>query len=70
MASRVLVTGMGIISAIGEDVSSNHISLRSGKTGIGKASILQSKYTDSFSFGEVPHTTESLKKQAGIPEEK
>jgi len=50
---KVYITGMGVISAIGNDVQSCLSTLNSAKTGIGKAHFFQSKYTDSLLFGEV-----------------
>lgn len=70
MSKRVFITGMGIISAIGNNVSENRDSLKRGLTGIKKAEHLQSRYTEIFPFGEVPFSTEDLKERAGISNEK
>ncbi|MCE7064132.1 beta-ketoacyl-[acyl-carrier-protein] synthase family protein [Dyadobacter sp. CY326] len=58
---RVLVTGMGIISAIGENVSANHNSLRNGKTGISQAAHFESRYASQLPFGESAPSNEALK---------
>ena len=58
---RVFVTGMGIISAIGNNCEENLAHLRTGKTGIGKAIHLDSIYTQSHPFGEVKLSTSFLK---------
>jgi len=58
--TRVVVTGMGIISAAGKGCDENIESLRKGNSGIGKASFFKSKYTSNFCFGEVKHSTENL----------
>ena len=50
---HVLITGMGVVSAIGNNVDENHRRLRAGKTGLKKSRFLESKYTETFSFGEV-----------------
>ncbi len=50
---KVYITGMGVISAIGNDVLSCYNALNSAQTGIGKANFFQSKYTKSLLFGEV-----------------
>jgi len=50
---RVVVTGIGVISAIGNNVSENHLSLKNGRTGIGKAQFLDSRYAETLLFGEV-----------------
>ncbi|MCF0056956.1 beta-ketoacyl-[acyl-carrier-protein] synthase family protein [Dyadobacter sp. CY356] len=58
---RVYVTGIGLISALGNNVSENHISLISGKDGIGKAVHFESLYTETLSFGEVKLSNDQLK---------
>ncbi|MCF0063705.1 beta-ketoacyl-[acyl-carrier-protein] synthase family protein [Dyadobacter chenwenxiniae] len=58
---RVLVTGMGIISAIGENLSENHASLRQGKTGIARAAHFDSRYAALLPFGECACSNERLK---------
>jgi 3-oxoacyl-(acyl-carrier-protein) synthase len=50
---RALVTGMGIISAIGENLSENHESLRSARSGISKAAHFKSHYASLLPFGEI-----------------
>ena len=59
--SRIVVTGIGVISAIGNNVSQNHDSLKSGKTGIGKSQFLDSKYAQNLLFGEVKLSNEELR---------
>lgn len=59
---RVLVTGMGMISAIGENVQQNHQSLRGGRSGIGKAAFFESLYAASLPFGEVKLSNQELKR--------
>lgn len=68
--TRVLITGMGIISAIGKDLASNRAGLKAGKTGISKAQYLASDYKDTFPFGEVPYSTTLLQEQLNIADEK
>lgn len=63
---RVLVTGMGIISAIGENLSENHDSLRNGKTGISQAAHFKSRYASVLPFGESPISNEALKEELGL----
>lgn len=58
---RVFVTGMGIISAIGNDVKANHVQLKSATTGIGKAHHFSSKFTESLNFAEVDLSNGELK---------
>lgn len=64
--TRVVVTGIGVISAIGNNTTENHNSLRSGKTGIGKAQFLNSRYAKNLLFGEVKLSNDELKKLVGL----
>ncbi len=57
---KVYITGLGVISAIGNDVQSCFNTLNSAKTGIGKAHFFHSKYTDSLLFGEVNLNNDQL----------
>ena len=58
---RVLVTGMGMISAIGNNVQQNHESLRAGRSGIGNVAFFESLYASQLPFGEVKLSNEELK---------
>lgn len=62
---RVFVTGMGLISAIGNDVASNLASLQAARTGIGKARHFHSIYTANLNFGEVKLSNDELKELVG-----
>ncbi|MEO6287418.1 MAG: beta-ketoacyl-[acyl-carrier-protein] synthase family protein [Dyadobacter sp.] len=66
MMKRVLVTGMGIISAIGENLSENHESLRSARSGISKATHFKSHYAGLLPFGEINVDNERLKQSLGL----
>ena len=57
---RIFVTGIGITSAIGNNVAENLNSLRAGKTGIGKANFFDSRYADLLPFGEVKLSNKAL----------
>ena len=57
---KVYITGMGIVSAIGNAIQSCFNSLNSAKTGIGKAHFFQSKYTENLLFGEVKLNNDEL----------
>ena len=67
---KVFITGLGIISAIGKNVAENRVNLQAGKTGMGKAKLLDSRYIEVFPFGEIPYSTEELMAFAGIAGEK
>lgn len=64
--TRVVVTGIGVISAIGNNTTENHNSLLEGKTGIGKANFLNSRYADNLLFGEVKLSNGELKELVGL----
>jgi len=68
--TKVLVTGMGIISAIGNNVAENRSSLQKGQTGIGRGELLDSRYVEVFPFGEVSTSTAALMESAGLAGEK
>jgi len=61
--SRIFVTGMGIISAVGNSVEANRSSLMQGKSGVAKAEFLSTKYSSSLLFGEVKISTQDLKEK-------
>ena len=58
--TKVVVTGMGVVSAIGNNVPQNLASLRASKSGICKAEFLDSKYAETHLFGEVNMSNEAL----------
>ena len=70
MQHRVFITGIGIISALGDGKDQTRKALVAGKSGIKKAELLASKYRDDFPFGEIPFTSEVLKDRANIADEK
>lgn len=61
--TKVVVTGMGVISSIGNNVEENRHSLMSGETGLSRESKhFESKYTQSHPFGEVKCSNDQIKK--------
>ena len=69
--SRIVVTGMGIISAIGDSVSASRRALMDGKCGIGQLEFFESKYAGLLPCAEIKIDNEILKKklnaqQAGL----
>ena len=58
--SSILITGLGLISAIGDSVAQNRSSLMNGHSGIGKTRYFRSKYAETMPFGEVKASTEQL----------
>lgn len=64
---NILVTGMGIITAIGDSVAANHTALKEGRCGIGNdRHLFPSRYSGVLPFGEVPFTTEELSSHLNI----
>ena len=62
--SRIVVTGMGIISAIGNNVAENRDSLLKGITGISCLGAFPSKYAGILPCGEIKETTACLQERA------
>ena len=59
--TRIFVTGMGVISAIGDSVPDNHSALMQGKCGIGSLDMFPSKYAGILPFGEIKISTNTFK---------
>ena len=53
MSQRIYISGLGIISAIGNNVQETWHSLSNSKSGIGKINHLTTRYKDEFLAGEV-----------------
>ncbi|MEO5996711.1 MAG: beta-ketoacyl-[acyl-carrier-protein] synthase family protein [Chitinophagaceae bacterium] len=66
--SRIFVTGMGVISSIGNTVAENRMSLVEGKCGIGTLEMFNSKYTGSLPVGEIKAGTASLLEKLQVTE--
>ncbi|MFT3902545.1 MAG: beta-ketoacyl-[acyl-carrier-protein] synthase family protein [Niabella sp.] len=65
---KIVVTGMGIVTAMGDSVESNRVSLCESRSGIGKAQFFRSKYADLLPFGEVGISTEGLREKLVVTE--
>jgi 3-oxoacyl-(acyl-carrier-protein) synthase len=64
---RIVVTGMGVISAIGHSVKENHAALVNGKTGIIKGGgNFPSRYAGLLPFGEVLISTDEFKTKLNV----
>jgi 3-oxoacyl-[acyl-carrier-protein] synthase II len=66
MSSRVFITGIGIISAIGNTVEATLESLRNGKSGIGKLDNFSTRHRGILAVGEVKSSDALLKQLCGI----
>lgn len=58
--TKVFVTGMGVISAIGNNLAENLDSLKKAKSGIRPIEILDSIHRGKWSAAEIPYSTSSL----------
>lgn len=67
MRSRVAITGMGIISAIGSTVEENFDALVSKRTGISVLENFSSRHASEIKVGEIKHTNEELQQLLGLP---
>ena len=66
MAERVFITGIGMITAIGDDVAGNLRSLRAQQSGLDYTRQLTTIYKDVLPVAEVKHTTPALSEMAGV----
>ena len=67
---QVVVTGIGIISSIGNNLNETYKSLIEGKSGIGKIEILDTIHKEEFLLGEIKFTHEQLIEIADIDPKK
>ena len=67
--SRIFITGMGVISAIGNSVAENHLALKAGTCGIHKKlDLFPSKYAGVLPFAQVPFSNNELINKLQITE--
>ena len=64
---KVAITGMGIISSIGNTVEENFHSLVSLKTGLSTISNIETIHKDIIKVGEIKLTNEQLAEQLNLP---
>jgi 3-oxoacyl-(acyl-carrier-protein) synthase len=64
--SKILVTGIGIVSPIGNSLSENRSALIQGKSGLSSLETFDSKYASLLPFGEIKISNEDLKHQLGV----
>ncbi len=62
MSKKVAITGMGIISSIGNNVEENYSALIQGKTGITQTDYLETIHKDTLKFGEIKFSNAELEK--------
>ncbi len=66
MGQGVAITGIGVISAIGNNAAENHASLISGKTGISKISQIETIHKDEIMVGEISVENPELESQLNL----
>ena len=64
--SKIVVTGIGIISPIGNSVAENHAALQAGACGLTSLELFPTRYATLLKFGEIKITNEDLKQQLGV----
>jgi 3-oxoacyl-(acyl-carrier-protein) synthase len=67
MAERVVVTGIGIISALGTGREAHIAAIRGGHSGVGPIEHLQSVHAPNFVLGEVKMSNDDLALSLGLP---
>ncbi|RLD52470.1 MAG: beta-ketoacyl-[acyl-carrier-protein] synthase family protein [Bacteroidetes bacterium] len=68
MNKKVYITGIGAISAIGNNVAENFNSLKNKKSGIGKITLLNTIFKAEIPAGEVKLSDKHLIEQLRLPE--
>ena len=66
MSEPVYITGIGIISAIGNGVPNTVDALKARQSGIGDIDILPSRHKDDFPAAEVKKTNRDLRDLSGV----
>lgn len=69
MNTKIAITGMGVISCIGNNVEENYHSLITSLHGISDIEILETNRRGKVKLGEIKLTNEQLIEQIGLPEE-
>ncbi len=67
MPAPVFIVNTGIITAIGGDTAACLQSLKEGRSGIGRAEVLQSHWADTIPVGEIKKTNKELAAIANMP---
>ncbi len=66
--TKVYVTGIGIITTLGDSLESNRDGLKAGKCGIGSLDFFSTKYAGSLLFGEIKLSNNQLKESLNVKE--
>ncbi len=65
---KVAITGMGIISSIGNTIVENYQSLTEGKHGISTIENIETIHKDAIKVGEIKQTNKELERLLNLPE--
>ncbi len=69
MGTKIVVTGFGVISALGDTVELNRQALIDARCGITRLELFPSKYAETLLFGEVKITNDQFKQTLGVNDE-
>jgi 3-oxoacyl-(acyl-carrier-protein) synthase len=69
MSSKIYITGIGLISAMGNNVEETLAALTGEQSGIKKLEHIRSRYQNNLPVGEVNATNEELIALAGLPKD-
>lgn len=69
MSKGVAITGMGIISAIGNNVEENYQALINGEKGITRVSKIKTIHKDAIMVGEIDFTNQEFEQHLGLSED-
>ena len=67
MADRIVVTAVGIVSALGTGIDAQLQAMRHGRSGVGKVMHLQSVHAPDFVLGEVKMSNDELATALNLP---
>lgn len=66
--TRVFVTGMGVISPLGDSVSLNRNALKEGRSAITTLDLFKTRYADLLRFGEIKIENQKLREKLKVKE--
>jgi 3-oxoacyl-[acyl-carrier-protein] synthase-1 len=69
MSQKIAITGMGIISSIGNNVEENFISLTTGKHGISDIQLFETRHSGNIKTGEIKLSNEELVQKLQLNED-
>lgn len=69
MSQKIAITGMGIISSIGNNVEENFISLTTGRHGISDIQLFETRHAGNIKTGEIKLSNEELVQKLQLNED-